>query len=85
MSNLHPHTNAPLILYGDRDAEEGERVTAVWSKLHNYELYNYYSSHKIISVIKIEEDEMGRTCSRHVGDGKCIQNFSWKTSRKETS
>jgi hypothetical protein len=32
----------------------------MWRKLHNEELRNLYSS---ISIIRIGEDEMGRTCS----------------------
>jgi hypothetical protein len=30
------------------------------------------------------EDKMGRACSKHMKDKKCIENFGWKTSREET-
>jgi hypothetical protein len=34
---------------------------------------------------QVMKDEMGRACSMHRRDEKCIQNFGQKTCRKETT
>jgi hypothetical protein len=48
-----------------------EEVTGGGRKLHNEELHNLYSSPNIIRF-KIKENEMGRVCSAHQKDKKCI-------------
>jgi len=48
-----------------------------WIRLHNQELHNIYSSPNIIRVTKTEEDDMGRLCSTHWRDFKCIQTLVW--------
>jgi hypothetical protein len=59
---------------------ERDEVTAGWRKMHNDERHNLYSSPYII---RIKMDEMVGACSTHRGDGKCVQNFSWKAGRDE--
>jgi hypothetical protein len=40
-----------------------DEVTGRWRKLHNEELYDFYSSSSIIRINQAEEDEMGGPCS----------------------
>jgi hypothetical protein len=47
-----------------------DEVTGGWEKLHKDELHNLYSLPNIIRIIK--ENEIGRACSRHEGDNKCV-------------
>jgi hypothetical protein len=35
-------------------------------------------------VIKVKDDEMGRTYSKHAADENCIQDFNRETYREET-
>jgi hypothetical protein len=44
-----------------------DEVTGDWSKLHNEELHNLYSSSNIIRMI----NEMGRACSTNGGKDEC--------------
>jgi hypothetical protein len=46
-------------------------VTGGWRKLHNEELHNLYSSPSIIRI-KVEEDEVGRTCGTNGGEEECV-------------
>jgi hypothetical protein len=43
-----------------------DEVTGGWEKLHNEELRDLYSSPS--RMIKVEEDEMGGSCSRNCGE-----------------
>jgi hypothetical protein len=52
-----------------------EEVTGGWRKLHNKELHDLYSSPDIITVIKSRKVRW----KGHERDGKCMQNFRWKT------
>jgi hypothetical protein len=47
-------------------------VTGDWTKLHNEELHNLYSSPNIIRMIQEKEDEIGRTCSTNGGEEEYI-------------
>jgi hypothetical protein len=47
-------------------------VTGRWRKLHNEELHNLYSSPSVITIIKVEEDEMGGTCGTNGGEEVCV-------------
>jgi hypothetical protein len=49
-----------------------EEVAGGWRRLHNDEHHNLYASPNIIRVIIIKEDEIGRSCSMHGRDVKCI-------------
>jgi hypothetical protein len=60
--------NRVLRIFGPKRAE----VTGGWRKLHNEELHNSYSSPSIIRMIKVREDEMGRTCSTNWREAECI-------------
>jgi hypothetical protein len=42
--------------------------TAGWRKLHNEELRDLYSSPNVIRIMKVEEDEMGGSCSTNGGE-----------------
>jgi hypothetical protein len=42
-----------------------DEVTGEWTKLHNEELHNLYSSPDIIRQIKVKEHEVGRACGTH--------------------
>jgi hypothetical protein len=56
-----------------------DQVTEEWKTLHNEELHNLYTSLYIIRVIQIYENEMGRACSMHGRNERCIQSISWKS------
>jgi hypothetical protein len=57
-----------------------EEVAGGWSRMHNEELHNLYTSPSIIS-----EDEIGRSGSTQLRDDKCIQNFDcMKPDRKRS-
>jgi len=43
------------------------------------------SRSKIIRVIKINGNEMGRACGTHGGEGKCMIGFGGDTRKKETA
>jgi hypothetical protein len=45
-----------------------DEVMGEWSKLHNKELYDLYSSPKYNQNNQVEEDEMGRACSTKMGE-----------------
>jgi hypothetical protein len=51
-------------------------VTAAWGKMHNVKLHNLFSLPDNIRMIKSRR--MGRACSAHGGDEKCVQNVGWK-------
>ena len=55
-----------------------DKITGEWRKLHNAELYAFYSSPNNYES-KIEMTEVGRTCCAHVRIWICIQSFSVKT------
>jgi len=50
-------------------------MTGEWSKLHNEELNDLYSSPNIVRMIQVEKNETGGTCSTHGADERCIQGF----------
>jgi len=56
-----------LRIFGTKREEE---VVGGWRILYNKELHNLYASQNIIGVIKL--NEIGRTCSMHSRDEKCI-------------
>jgi hypothetical protein len=60
-----------------------DEIIRRWRKRHYEEFHNLYSSPNIITMVK-SKSEMGLACSKH-GREKCIQNFGWKTRRKETT
>jgi len=62
-----------------------DEVTGEWRKLHNEELRNLYSSPNIIKQIKINENEVGRTCGTHGRGEESLQGFGGKARRKETT
>jgi len=39
----------------------------------------------VIRMIKINENEMGRACGTHGGEGKCMLGFGGETRKKETA
>jgi hypothetical protein len=41
-------------------------------------------SRQILLELSKQEDEMGRACSKHKREQKCIQSFGRKTIRKES-
>jgi hypothetical protein len=41
-------------------------------------VHNLYFSANVIRLTKFKMDEMGRACSMHGKDEKCVQNFDWK-------
>jgi hypothetical protein len=56
----------------------------VLRRLHNEELHDLYASPNIIRVIKVKDDEIGRTCSTHGKDEIFIQYFGWIIRIEET-
>jgi hypothetical protein len=56
-----------------------DEVTGDWRKLRIEELHKLCSSSSII--IKVKEDEMGRACSRNVGEEECMQDFGGKIGK----
>jgi hypothetical protein len=54
-----------------------------WSKLHNEELHNLYSSSNIIRMIKSKRMRWTGHVTRI--EEKCTQGFGEKTRRKETT
>jgi hypothetical protein len=60
-----------------------DEVTGEWSKLHNEELHNLYSSPDIIRQVKA--DEVGGACNTHGRGQKSVQGFGGKARRKETT
>jgi len=46
--------------------------------LHSDELHDFCASPNIVRVIKIKDDEVGRSCTTHGADEKCMQSFGWK-------
>jgi hypothetical protein len=53
--------------------------------MDNEEFHNFHASPNIIKNDQIKKNEMGRACSTHGRDEKCIKYFGWKTGRKETT
>jgi hypothetical protein len=53
-----------------------EEMAGSWRRLHLEELRQ---------ILEVKEDEIGRVCSTHGRDGKCIQNFGQKTEREEAT
>jgi hypothetical protein len=53
--------------------------------LHNEELHNLYTSYNIIGAIKSRKMRWAGHVITYGEGEKSIQNFSLKTSRKETS
>jgi hypothetical protein len=45
-----------------------DEVPGEWRKLHNEELRDLYSSPSIVRIIRVEEDEMGGSCSTDGGE-----------------
>jgi hypothetical protein len=35
--------------------------------------------------VQVKEDEMGRACSTHGAEEECVEDFGWKSRRKETT
>jgi hypothetical protein len=60
-----------------------DEVTGGWRKLHNEELYNFFTKYNYNDEIK--DDEMGRACSMHGGEAKYMLGLGRKTRRKETT
>jgi hypothetical protein len=55
-----------------------EEVARGWRRLHNEELHNLYAPLSIIKAMKSRKMRLGRICSMHVTDEKCIQHFVFK-------
>jgi len=51
-------------------------VAGGWRRLHDEELVHFT---KYYEGDGIQEDEIGRACSTHGRDEKCVQSFGWKT------
>jgi len=51
-------------IFGPKRSE----VTEEWRKLHTEELSDLYCSPNIVRVIKIENNEMGGSCSTYGGE-----------------
>lgn len=49
--------------------------------MHNEELHKFYCS-KILLDLKMKENGMSRTCSKHEEEDKCIESFGGKTRTK---
>jgi hypothetical protein len=45
-----------------------DEVMGGWTKLHNEELHDLYSSPSIIRIIKVEENEVAGTCGTNGGE-----------------
>jgi hypothetical protein len=60
-----------------------DEVTGEWSKLHNEELHNLYSSPDIIRQVKA--NEVGGARGTHGRGDKIVQGFGGKARRKETT
>jgi hypothetical protein len=58
-------------------------VTGEWSKLHNEELHNLYSTPDIIRQVK--SNEVGGACGTHGRGEKSVQGIDGKARRKETT
>ena len=61
---------------------EREEVTGDWRKLHNEERYDPYCSPNTTKNDRMNEDEMGGTCSTYGGNEKCIQYFFQQNLKK---
>jgi hypothetical protein len=64
--------------------KEGDEVTGEWSKLHNEELHNLYSSPDIIRQIKSRKMRWAGHVAR-MGEEKSVQGFGGKARRRETT
>jgi hypothetical protein len=62
-----------------------DEIIGGWRKQHNKELHNLCLSTNIIRMIKIKENEIGRSCSMHGGEAECILDFGEEARRKETT
>jgi hypothetical protein len=60
-----------------------DEVTGEWSKLHNEELHNMYSSPDIIRQVKA--NKVGEACSTHERGEKSVHGFGGKARNKETT
>ena len=52
-----------------------DKVTEEWTRLHNKDLYAWYSS----------PNTTGRACSKHRRQGRCIKGIGGKACGKETT
>jgi hypothetical protein len=57
-----------------------DEVIESWTKLHNEELHNLYSSSSIMIMIK-SRSEMGRACSTN-GRSVILIEFFWKSQKE---
>jgi hypothetical protein len=55
-----------------------EEITGDWTRLHNGELHNLNTSTNIITMIKSRRIRWAGHAA-HMGDKKCIQDFSQNT------
>jgi hypothetical protein len=62
-----------------------DEVTGEWSKLHNEELHNLYSSPDIIRQVKSRRMRWVGHVARHGRGEKSVQGFGGKARRKETT
>jgi hypothetical protein len=56
-----------------------DEVLRGWRNLHNEELHNLNSSANMIISNQMKEGEVGRECSMHESEEKCIQSFGGRT------
>jgi hypothetical protein len=61
-----------------------EEVNGNCRKLHN-EDFIIYNVHQYYQGDQIKANVMGRSCSANGRCEKCIQNYSWKVLKKETT
>jgi hypothetical protein len=57
-------------------------VTGDWSKLHNEELHNLYSSPNIIRMIKSKRMRWAGHVGRMGGDEKYIIEYWWESQKE---
>jgi hypothetical protein len=63
---------------------KGDEVTGEWSKLHNEELRDLYSSPSIIRIIKSRRMRWAGHVARMGRRGMCIE-YCWESQRERDS
>jgi len=56
-----------------------EEVTRDWSKLHNKDHHNFYTSPNSIHGNQLKKNELGRTCNMYERKERCTKSFGGET------